>query len=78
MMHELGEKFLRAFIPVFVAVDAIGLAAIFIALSANVDSKRRQVEGQLGLITGLAVSIGFIFLGKGIFSALGISVGDFQ
>jgi multiple antibiotic resistance protein len=51
------EKFFLAFIPVFVAVDPIGLVAIFM---------------------GLCVAIGFIFLGKIIFAALGITVADFQ
>jgi len=77
-MREYGEEFLKAFIPLFVAVDPIGLAAIFIGLSGRVDSRRRQSEGNLALITALAVSIGFIFLGKAIFQALGITVGDFQ
>ena len=45
---------------------------------AHADAKRRQHEGTLGLITSLAVSIGFIFLGKIIFRALGITVSDFQ
>src|SRR5947208_1318287 len=51
------EKFFLAFIPIFVAIDPIGLVAIFIAL---------------------CVAVGFIFLGKIIFSALGITVADFQ
>lgn len=77
-MNDLFEKFLLAFIPLFVALDPIGLAAIFIALGAPVDTQRRRAEGNLGLITALAISIGFIFLGKAIFRALGITVGDFQ
>ncbi len=77
-MHEFGEKFLVAFIPIFVAVDAIGLVAILLGLAGPMDSHRRRCEGDLGLLTGLAVAVGFIFLGKIIFSALGISVGDFQ
>jgi multiple antibiotic resistance protein len=52
--------------------------AIFLGLGGHVDAKRRQLEGTLGLITSLAVSIGFIFLGKIIFRALGITVSDFQ
>src|ERR1700704_5353793 len=77
-MDDFGHKFLGAFIPVFVAVDAIGLVAIFLGLSGSVDSQKRQSEGTLALITALAVSIVFIFLGKAIFAALGITVGDFQ
>lgn len=77
-MQEFAEKFLVAFIPLFVAIDAIGLVAIFMGLAGRMEPQRRQAEGNLGLLTGLAVSIGFIFLGKIIFAALGITVGDFQ
>jgi multiple antibiotic resistance protein len=77
-MQPYLEKFLLAFIPLFVAIDPIGLIAIFLGLGGHADAKRRQHEGKLGLITSLAVSVGFIFLGKGIFQALGITVADFQ
>jgi len=77
-MQPYVEKFLLAFIPLFVAIDPIGLVAIFLGLGGHADAKRRQHEGTLGLITSLAVSIGFIFLGKIIFRALGITVSDFQ
>ncbi len=77
-MREISEKFLLAFIPIFVAVDPIGLVAIFIGLGAHTEPSRRQREGSLALITALAVAIGFIFLGKIIFHALGITVADFQ
>src|SRR5436190_23223271 len=77
-MQPYLEKFLLAFIPLFVAIDPIGLVAIFLGLGGHADAKRRQHEGTLGLITSLAVSIGFIFLGKVIFRALGITVADFQ
>lgn len=72
------EKFLLAFIPLFVAIDPIGLVAIYLGLGGHAERKRRQHEGALALITSLAVSIGFIFLGKVIFQALGITVSDFQ
>src|SRR5450755_1244939 len=77
-MQPYVEKFLLAFIPLFVAIDPIGLVAIFLGLGGHADARRRQHEGTLGLITSLAVSIGFIFLGKIIFNALGITVADFQ
>ena len=72
------EKFLLAFIPVFVAIDPIGLVAIFMGLGTNASHEHRRRQALLGLFTGLLVSIGFIFLGKGIFAALGITVADFQ
>src|ERR1700719_1618414 len=72
------EKFLLAFIPVFVAIDPIGLVAIFMGLGTSASSEHRKRQAFLGLFTGLLVSIGFIFLGKIIFKALGITVADFQ
>jgi multiple antibiotic resistance protein len=77
-MQPYLEKFMLAFIPLFVAIDPIGLVAVFLGLGGNADKQRRLHEGTLGLITSLAVSIGFIFLGKIIFRALGITVSDFQ
>ena len=72
------EKFLLAFIPVFVAIDPIGLVAIFMGLGTKASSDHRRGQAFLGLVTGLLISVGFIFLGKAIFAALGITVADFQ
>jgi multiple antibiotic resistance protein len=72
------QKFLLAFIPVFVAIDPIGLVAIFMGLGTNAAHEHRKHQAFLGLLTGLLVAVGFIFLGKGIFAALGITVADFQ
>src|SRR6266513_2087830 len=72
------EKFFLAFIPVFVAVDPIGLVAIFIGLGTSASSEHRKCQAFLGIFTALCIAIGFIFLGKIIFAALGIMVADFQ
>ncbi|MBA2585339.1 MAG: MarC family protein, partial [Chthoniobacterales bacterium] len=77
-MNNFAEKFLVTFIPIFVAIDPIGLVACFIGFAPNATRAHRQRQGILGVVTGLAVAVGFIFLGKFIFSALGISVADFQ
>jgi multiple antibiotic resistance protein len=77
-VRDFATKFLIAFIPLFVAIDAIGMVAIFIGLGANVDARRRQQESLLGIATALAISVGFMFLGKLVFQALGITVADFQ
>jgi len=77
-MFELGEKFLRAFIPIFVAIDPIGLAAIFLTLGVGVPAEqRKRIAGQAAA-TGGAVALLFLFLGATIFAAVGITVKDFQ
>jgi len=75
---EVIQKFLFAFIPLFVAIDPIGLVALFIGLGTNSSHENRRHQSLLGIMTGLLVSIGFVFLGKFIFQALGITVADFQ
>jgi multiple antibiotic resistance protein len=75
---SLVTQFIQAFIPLFVALDPIGLAAIFLGLGQGVAREQRQRIARQGTITGGAVALGFLFLGQNIFRALGISVSDFQ
>src|SRR5438552_16034153 len=72
------EKFFLAFIPVFVAIDPIGLVAIFMGLGTSASRDHRKQQAFLGIFTALGIAVGFIFLGKIIFTALGITVADFQ
>jgi len=77
-MIEWAERFLQAFIPLFVAIDPVGLAAIFLGLGTNVPPARRQKIANQATWTGGLVALGFLFLGQSVFKALGISVSDFQ
>ena len=72
------EKFLQAFIPMFVAIDPIGLAAIFLGLGQGVAAAQRQRIARQATITGGAVALLFLFLGSSMFRALGIAASDFQ
>jgi small neutral amino acid transporter SnatA (MarC family) len=72
------QKFFLAFIPIFVAIDPIGLVAIFMGLAGNASQEQRKREGLLGIVTALCVAVGFVFLGEIIFDALGITDADFQ
>jgi len=72
------HKFFVAFIPIFVAIDAVGLVAMFMGLAGDAPREQRQREGFIAIFTALCVSVGFIFLGKIVFTALGITVADFQ
>ena len=77
-MPDWFAKFLQAFIPLFVAIDPIGLAAVFLGLGQNIAPARRQKIAGQATWTGGLVALGFLFLGQSIFKALGISVNDFQ
>jgi multiple antibiotic resistance protein len=77
-MSDWSSKFLLAFIPLFVAIDPVGLAAIFLGLGRNVDRAQRQKIANQATWTGGLVALGFLFLGQSVFKAVGISVSDFQ
>jgi len=77
-MLEWLSKFLLAFIPLFVAIDPVGLAAIFLGLGRNVDEGQRRKIANQATWTGGLVALGFLFLGQSVFKAVGISVSDFQ
>ena len=77
-MTEMLKKFMQAFIPLFVAIDPIGLVAIFLGLGQNVAPAQRQKIADQATWTGGLVALGFLFLGQSVFKAVGISVSDFQ
>ena len=77
-MPELATRFLQAFIPLFVAIDPVGLAAVFLALGRDVAPPVRHRIAWQATVTGGAVALGFLFLGKSVFAAVGVSVSDFQ
>lgn len=72
------EQFLLAFIPLFVAIDIVGLIPIYLSLSSNVQPAERRIVEWQAVITALLVGVCFLFLGNLLFRALNITVGDFQ
>ena len=71
------ESFLKAFVPIFFAVDAIGVLPMFVSLTEDMDRGERRRILRQSLLTALLVAVGFVFLGKGVFRLMGITIGDF-
>jgi len=67
-----------AFIPLFVAVDAIGIAPIFVSLTVHLEQKDKNRIILQSMLTAICLAIGFIFLGKAVFRLMGITIGDFM
>ena len=65
------------FVPLFVAMDAVGNLPIFLALTQEIGSTRRRQTVNLATLTALGVGLGFVAIGKAIFLLLGIEVADF-
>jgi len=72
------KDILLSFIPIFVAVDAIGVLPIFTSLTQGLGEKEKSKIILQSMITASCLAIGFIFLGKAVFRLMGITVSDFM
>lgn len=70
--------FLLAFIPLFVAVDVVGLLPIYLGTSSGIDEPERRNLVLEATLTAAAVGTGFLLVGDAILHFLGVTVGDFQ
>lgn len=70
--------FFLTFIPIFVAVDALGILPIFISFTEDLSAKERKKLISQSVITASVIAIIFMFVGKAIFQVLGVSVSDFK
>ena len=67
-----------SFIPLFVAVDAIGVLPIFVSLTEGLEQKARTKVILQSMLTAAGLAIGFVLVGKLVFKFLGITMGDFM
>jgi len=74
---EIIRELTLTFVPLFFAMDAVGNLPIFLALTQEVEPKHRRRAVHVATLTALGVGLGFVALGKAIFSLLGIEVADF-
>lgn len=72
------KNLLLAFIPIFVAVDAIGVLPIFVSLTQGVSIEEKKKVVFESFFTATCLAVLFLFLGKAVFQFLGITVGDFM
>ncbi len=73
VLRDLG----MTFVPLFVAMDAVGNLPIFLALTQATSPTQRRRTVHLATLTALGMGLGFVAIGKAIFLLLGIKVADF-
>ncbi len=71
-------NFLQAFIPLFVAIDALGLMSVFFGLTENMSKREKSHIIIQSTWTASIVAVIFILIGKLIFKFLGIMMEDFM
>lgn len=73
-MHE----FWLCFVPLFVAVDAVGILPIFISLTDGLDAEKKRTVVIQSFITASLVALAFLAGGPAFLAFLGITVPDFM
>ncbi len=73
---DLNNLFL-AFVPIFVAVDALGMIPVFLGLTEGMSHGEKTKLIRHSVLTALFVAVTFLFVGKLVFSWLGITLNDF-
>jgi multiple antibiotic resistance protein len=76
-MAEIVQELALTFVPLFFAMDPVGNLPIFLALTQETGATRRRQTANLATLTAFGVGLGFVAIGKAIFSLLGIEVTDF-
>ncbi len=72
------DRFWLCFVPLFVAVDVIGLLPMFLTMTAGFSKQQLRRVILQSTITAAAVSLSFLFIGKTILDLLGVSIADFM
>ncbi len=74
---SFGKELALNFVPIFVAMDAIGNVPIFLGLTEDMTVAQRSRVVNVVLLTASVLGLAFLFAGKYILEFLGISVSHF-
>src|SRR5687767_11120719 len=72
------ENFLKAFVALFVAIDAIGALPLLLGLTTEMTAVQRKQLVQKAVVAAFVIGISFTFGGQLLFAFLGITVDDFR
>lgn len=72
------KAFWLCFVPLFVAVDAIGVLPLFVSLTEGLETVRRRKVVFESVVTASIVAVSFLWFGPYLLEFLGISVLDFM
>jgi multiple antibiotic resistance protein len=71
------ESALLCFIPIFVAIDPVGIVPMFLTLTRGYEARERRKIVLDSVVTATVIGIIFVLAGKSIFLLLGITIQDF-
>lgn len=75
---EMLNSFLLCVIPIMVAIDAPGVAPLYLEMTDGMDSHEKKRTVRQSVFTAFLITAAFIFLGSAVFKLLAILVEDFM
>ncbi|MBX7153103.1 MarC family protein [bacterium] len=72
------QDYLLAFIPIFVAIDIIGIIPVYLGLTDGIPEVTKRRILRQSVLTAFLVSVLFVGVGKAVFTFLGITISDFK
>jgi len=72
------RDFWLCFVPLFVAVDAVGGLPIFLGLTEDLDRTRQRTVALQSVLTASLVALAFLAVGPLLLRFLGITIPDFM
>ncbi len=70
------EWFWHAFIPLFVALDAVGLLPLYWGLTQRLSAEQRRQAVGAAVSTAFLVAVGFLLVSRFIFALMGLELAD--
>ena len=74
---QVWQSFVLTFLPLFIAIDALGNVPFIISLSEGMSSRERHKMINIATITATIVGLVFLFFGQFILNVLNITPGSF-
>lgn len=72
------QQVLLAFIPMFVAFDALGIVPMYLGLTEGINEKSRATLVRNASVTAFVICVVFLFVGDALLDFMGITQDDFR
>ena len=75
---KIIADFIVSFFALFVAIDAVGLAPVFLSLTHESTLKEKKSAAHNAIVAASVLAAAFILLGTLVFRIMGITIEDFK
>jgi multiple antibiotic resistance protein len=72
------QQFMFAFIPMFVAFDALGIVPMYLGLTQGIEDNEKKTLVKNASLTAMIICVAFLFVGDALLDFMGITQNDFR